>query len=245
MPLDDDTSTIATLKAEIERLLKEKELIQSGFETRAERHLNSLTKAAQEKAVMKLTNNPKSSTKEAAKMLALGTPPPSPVKLDVTGSLPYGGKYALLERNEYFKKTSSAISANSGSTASKIQQKVLEYVTSILDSLKPSIWTPGFCSGNQWEKTTGGAAYSRWNTKYYKYGYTTMIPIFIDIRQHETEAIWNQRMKFASDLETSLHDNEALRLQYPGYEGKHGGSLPTFNSQTKFFVYLAVQYKQA
>lgn len=152
---------------------------------------------------------------------------------------------ARLLADKRLTQMSAAVNAESKGTLDEKKQLVLRYAQRVIDDAGKSLstLTPGFASGKHWAPvsglpTTGSAAYSRYNTKYYDLGYVTLVPLYIDERPVSSESIWSQRKDDALEIEKFLHRSLG---KHALYEAREGGSEPKFSKTTKFYVYLALK----
>ena len=169
-------------------------------------------------------------------------PPPLPI---VRRSV----KQALLA-DARTAETSAAVNAGAAKlTLDEKKSRVLERALRILAASGTSLaaMTPGFASGKYWlpgagRPTSGSAAYSRYNVKYYALGHQTLVPLYIDERDVTSREIWQQRKQEALEIEKHLHtalSQHAVHGRF--YEGQEGGAEPKYSATTHFFVYLAVR----
>lgn len=184
----------------------------------------------------------KSGVKNAAAAAAAPSPPPPSQKRPV--------KKALLHGDPRLTATSLAVNAASPHTGEKLIELVLARADAVLADSRAAgerlaAITPGFASGKHWsptggKNTTGSAAYSRFNKKYYALNYKTLVPLYVDERQSSGEDNWNQHKDAALAIEKRLHRH--LKSAYPDlFIACEGGSEPGYSSTTRFYVYLALK----
>jgi hypothetical protein len=168
-------------------------------------------------------------------------PPPTPIeRRSVKKSLMNDQRLLMM---------AAAVSAETKGTREEKLARVLERTVQVLlDSGRNlALFTPGFASGKHWAPagrlpTTGSAAYSRFNCKYYALGYKTLVPVFIDERPVVGETLWQERKAFALEVEKHLHQQfKSLDKFNEKYDGREGGAEPTYSPTTRFYVYVAIK----